>query len=99
MLLAGIEFDEGNYKVAIGRLEELVRLRRFSEDWRVLGMSYLQDGQFQDAIRSLEHARAIRPFQPMTNRALFDAYRRLGDERRAQECSQRVRWLEQLKQQ
>ncbi len=99
MLLASTEFDEHDYKAAITRLEELVRLRRFSEDWRVLGVSYLLDGRVQSAIRALEKSLAMRPFQPATCRALGEAYSRFGDPRRAREYQDKAKLLESLHQQ
>ena len=98
LLLASCEFEEGNYKAAIARLEELTRLRRFAEDWRLMGISYLLDERPRDALPALQRALAIRPSRPDIHGGLFEVYRRLGDGRCAEDHLQKAQWLERHRQ-
>ncbi len=93
LLLADFERQERNPALAISLLEELVRRRRFAEDWRLLGVSYLDDRQPQWALSALQRALDIRPYRHTTHLGLADAYHRLGDARRAQEHLRKARWL------
>lgn len=94
MLLATCDFEERNYTSAIQRLEELVKRRRFAEDWRLLGVSYLLDNQPRQALRAFEGGLLIRPSKPDIHGGMYEVYRRLGDQQKAQDCLERAHWLE-----
>jgi predicted CXXCH cytochrome family protein len=93
MILARSEIQGRNLDAAIGLLTELVVQRRFAEDWRLLGLCYLEQRQPAKALPALEQALAIRPFRSATHSALAEAYRQLGDPRRAGEHQDRALWL------
>jgi tetratricopeptide (TPR) repeat protein len=97
-LLATCDFEGRDYRSAIKRLEDVTRLRRFAEDWRLLGVCYLLDDQPQQALKAMERALAIRPFRHDIHGGLFEIYRRLGDARRAQEHLEKAQWLERNRQ-
>jgi hypothetical protein len=99
LLLASCEFEDHNYKEAIALLEQLVQLRRQAEDWRLLGVSYLLDNRPQKALDALQTALAIRPARPNIHGALYEVYRRLGDQRHAQQHLDKAHWLESNRQQ
>ncbi len=92
-VLAGCDMQDHNYRLALDSLEELVLLRRLSDDWRLLGMTYLNVDQPEKALPALQKALEIRPFRPGTHAALAQAYRRLGDAHRADEHIETARWL------
>ena len=92
-ILADGEILGRHFDGAIGPLEEVTRLRRFGDDWRLLGWCYFQQGDAQKAIRTLEQALAIRPYRHTTHLALAEVYDRLGDTRRAAEHRATARWL------
>jgi Tfp pilus assembly protein PilF len=83
---------------AVVLLEELVRMRRFAEDWRLLGMCYLEQRQPQKALAALKQALAIRPFRPDIHDGLAQVYRQLRDEPHAREHLEKARWLFEHKQ-
>jgi hypothetical protein len=92
-LLASTELQDAHYASAAGHFEELVRLRRFAEDWRLLGLTYLQQSQLPRALTALQQAQVIRPYRHTTHQALADVYRRGGDTRHADEHQAKARWL------
>jgi tetratricopeptide (TPR) repeat protein len=98
MLLATCDFEDRDFKSAIRRLEEVTRLRRLAEDWRLLGVCYLLDDQPRPALKAMEQALAIRPFRHNIHGGMFEVYRRLGDGRRAQEHLEKAQWLERNRQ-
>jgi len=99
LLAADCEFQGKNYKFAASYLEELVATRRFAEDWRLLGLSYMLDDRLQPALTAMQRSYAIRPTQPNIQGGLFEIYRRMGDNRRAQEYLNNAQWLERNRQQ
>jgi tetratricopeptide (TPR) repeat protein len=98
-LLADCAIRERDVEGAVERLEELTRLRRFVEDWRLLGLCYLEQNQPGKALRALEQALAMRPFRPDVHAALAVAYVRLGDRQSAQEHQEKANWLAEHSQQ
>jgi tetratricopeptide (TPR) repeat protein len=92
-MLASTDMQAGYYATAAARFEELVRLRRFADDWRLLGLCYAQQDQLPRARSALEQALAIRPYRHTTHQALADIYRRQGDAQRASEHQAKARWL------
>jgi tetratricopeptide (TPR) repeat protein len=93
LIRASCEMQEGNFGSARDMLEELVRLRRYAEDWRLLGLCYLALGQVPQALPALEQALAIRPYRPPVHLGLEQGYRQRGDFARAAEHHARARWL------
>jgi tetratricopeptide (TPR) repeat protein len=70
---------------AIKALEEVVKLRRHSDDWLLLGQCQLQKNQPQKALDALKQAEAIRPDRPDVHKSLSDAYQLLGKSDKARE--------------
>ncbi len=83
----------GNTAAAITALEELVRRRRYANDWQLLGTSYLKQHELQKSLTALQYALSIRPFRHTVHMALADVYRELGDPGRADEHVEKARWL------
>jgi hypothetical protein len=94
-LLAELEMQESNFDSAIARLEELVRLRRRAEDWRLLGQCYRLVRQPEKALEALNHALAIRPSSPAVHSEFETVYRQTGDLARAKEHQEKAQWLVQ----
>jgi tetratricopeptide (TPR) repeat protein len=97
-LLAACEMQNRDFESAEGRLDELVQLRRFANDWRLLGRCYLEQDQPQKALPALRHALAIRPYRPVIHADLAEAYRRLGDAALAADHLEKAQWLSQHRQ-
>ncbi len=93
MVLGYCEAQTGKNSSAIATLEELVRLRRASDDWRILGMSYLKQSQPDKAIAAFQQALAIRPFRYSTHAGIAEAFRQLGDLPRTKEHLEKAQWL------
>jgi tetratricopeptide (TPR) repeat protein len=93
LILAGAEMQDGEFDSASRRLEELTRLRRAADDWYFLGVCYLRLDRPAKALPALKQALAIRPDRFAVHGGLAEAYRRLGDERRANEHGEKSRWL------
>ena len=93
LLLGDREKQLGDMGAAVGLLEKVVRVRRHAEDWRLLGVGYLETGRTKEALSALRHALAIRPSRPTTHLALEEAYRRRGDAARARDHGEKARWL------
>ncbi len=92
-VLAGCDFQDRNFQLASESLEELVRVRRLADDWRLLGTAYLNTNQPSKALPALQKALEIRPFRHTTHAALAQAYRRLGDTQRADDHLEKAQWL------
>jgi predicted CXXCH cytochrome family protein len=93
ILEADSEMQERDFSRAAELLKVLVKQRRYSEDWQLLGVCYLEQGFPHEALPALQQAFAIKPYRPDVHGALSDAYRKLGDTRRAEEHLQTARWL------
>jgi hypothetical protein len=91
--LAACEAEGRNPGPAVGLLKDLVRLRRGSEEWGLLGMCYLMQNQPREALPALQQALAIRPDSQPVHAALAQAYRQLGDVRLAAEHQEKAKWL------
>ena len=91
--LAEAEVRAANPDAAVGMLEELVRLRRCSADWWLLGSCRLLQDRPKEALPALQQALAIRPDLPQIHLVLAEAYRRLGDGRLAREHQEKGDWL------
>jgi predicted CXXCH cytochrome family protein len=98
MVLAYQELQGRDFAAAAGLLREVVRLRRYPEDWHLLGMCALEQGRPAEAVPAFRRALAIRPSRPATHAALAEAYRQLGDSRQAAEHHEKARWLAQHRQ-
>jgi predicted CXXCH cytochrome family protein len=99
ILLASSHLDDQNAPAAIPLLEDLVRIRRYHEDWRLLGMSYLAAGKREPALAALRQALAIRPYKADVHASLAEYYRATGDPARAREHLERADWLAKNRQQ
>jgi hypothetical protein len=93
IVLASSRYEDKDYGGAIELLEQLVKLRRFAEDWRLLGVCHLQAGRPGQALPALRQALAIRPTSASIHGALGETYRALGDTRRAREHFDKADWL------
>ncbi|MBI2803400.1 MAG: hypothetical protein HYX68_00270 [Planctomycetes bacterium] len=98
LIAADVDFRKGDFDAAIPRLQELTRLRRFAEDWRLLGVSYLEQKKPALALKTLEQALAIRPYRATTHLALAEVFRRLSDPSRALEHDEKAQWLQEHRQ-
>jgi tetratricopeptide (TPR) repeat protein len=78
---------------AIEVLEQVVRLRRNTEDWRLLGRLYLEQNQPRQALEAYQQALSIRPDRPDVHSGLAEAYRRLGHASLANEHEAKSQWL------
>ena len=66
--LAAMLMDEGDYRAAIGLLNEVVRLEPENyEGWLDLGISYAQKGFYQEAERCYVKARELNPDDVLLN--------------------------------
>lgn len=97
-IVAASEMQEREFAAAAGHWEELVKLRRFADDWRLLGMAYLELDQPKQSLAALQQALAIRPYRHTTHVGLSEAYRKQGDIPRAQQHLATARWLHQNRQ-
>jgi predicted CXXCH cytochrome family protein len=93
-ILATCERESGRLPAATELLEQNVRLRRFADDWRLLGANYLDDNKPDKALPLFQQALAIRPYRPATHLGLAECYRRLGDNVRARDHFDKARWLQ-----
>jgi predicted CXXCH cytochrome family protein len=98
ILLADGLMKERKFAAAAGQLEELATLRRYAEDWRLLGVCRLELDRPREALAAFQQALAIRPTRPDVHAALADAYRRLSDPARAAEHERKAQWLRQHRQ-
>ncbi len=87
------EMQEHKYDAAIARLKEATHLRRFSEDWGLLGLCYAAQDQPREALAALQQALAIRPDNASVHAGLADVYQKLGDEAHAREHRDKARLL------
>jgi tetratricopeptide (TPR) repeat protein len=92
---AASEMQAGNIDSAIPLLEELTRVRRSADDWRLLGLAHLEQNHPDRALAAYKQALAIRPFRPSIHFGLAEAYRRLGETALAQEHLDKAQWLAQ----
>jgi tetratricopeptide (TPR) repeat protein len=93
LILANCCVHEHNYAPAIEALEKVTKLRRYSGDWRLLGMCYLEQNQLPQALAALQQALVIRPWRPDVHLGLAMVYRRLGDADRANDHTAKAQWL------
>jgi Flp pilus assembly protein TadD len=95
---AHFAIQDGNYASAISNLGEAVTLRRTAEDWHMLGLAHLSNGQPREALSAFHQALAIRPYRPRIHFAIANAYRELRDMPHADEHVEKGRWLAKRKQ-
>jgi tetratricopeptide (TPR) repeat protein len=98
LVLADAERQGGDLPSAISHLEEATRLRRSDDNWRLLGLSYLENGQTEKAIAALQQALTIRPYQPDTHSGLAESYRLLGNSFLSTEHRGKALWVMSHKQ-
>ncbi|HJZ54007.1 MAG TPA: tetratricopeptide repeat protein, partial [Gemmataceae bacterium] len=92
-VLSDYRLRENDFPAAIRLLEDLVRRRRYGEDWHLLGFAYLRDHRPEKALAALRQALAIRPTRPDVHAALADVYGLLGEPGRARDHRQKAEWL------
>ncbi len=97
LVLADTERQFGELTLAIAHLEEATRLRRSDDNWRLLGLSYLENGQRDKALPALQRALSIRPFQPDTHFGLAEIYKHQGNIPLYNEHRERALWLQNHK--
>jgi tetratricopeptide (TPR) repeat protein len=90
--------QRSNNEGAIKLLEELVKMRRFAEDWRLLGSIHLRQNAPEKALAALQKALEIRPFRPSIHAALAETYIKLGKPQLAEEHREKARQLFKYKQ-
>ncbi|HEX5272464.1 MAG TPA: tetratricopeptide repeat protein [Gemmataceae bacterium] len=93
LLLADAAMESRDFEEANRRLEEVVQRQRAASDWYLLGRSYLGQDQPSRAVPALQRALAIQPDSSAIHARLSEAYRRLGDFRRADEHREKARRL------
>jgi Cytochrome c554 and c-prime len=93
MIIGYSDFQERDDEAATASLEQLVQLRRFADDWRVLGISRLRQNQPETALVALQKALEIRPFRPSIHTAIADVYEQLGQHSLAEDHAKKARWL------
>jgi hypothetical protein len=98
VVLANCERERNDHDGAIALLKEATRLRRFADDWRMIGVNHLDLNRPADALPAFERALAIRPYRHTTHLGLAEAYRRLGDSPRANAHLEKAQWLLQRRQ-
>ena len=92
-VLAENEWADRDIEGATRTLEELVQLRRLSEDWRHLGHCYLQNGNPQQALMAFQRALSIRPSRAAIHDGLAQVYDRLGEIRLSKDHRRKGQWL------
>jgi tetratricopeptide (TPR) repeat protein len=92
-VLAYAEMQEKRFETAAEFFEQLTQLRRYADDWRLLGVCYLELSQPKKALMALDKSLAIRPSRHATHAAAAEACRRLGDQARAADHDQKAKWL------
>jgi tetratricopeptide (TPR) repeat protein len=95
LVLANYHIQERQFAQAAGLLEKLTRMRRHAEDWRVLGLVYLQQNEPAKAVQALSQALAIRPERAEIHLGLSQAYEQLGDRPNAEAHREKAQWLMQ----
>lgn len=96
--VAMCEIQDRNFESAIRLLEELTTLRRYAEDWRLLGIAHLEHDQPRKALPAFQRALEIRPTRPTIHLGLAEVYRRLEQPELAQEHHEKAQWLIQKNQ-
>ena len=74
-------------------LEQVVRVRRLSNDWRLLGANYGDQNKADQALSAFQHALTIRPDEFRTHLGLAESYRRLSDTVRMKDHRDKAEWL------
>jgi tetratricopeptide (TPR) repeat protein len=88
------DMQEGDFPSAVDSLNKLVKMHRFADNWRLLGVCYLQMHRPpKEAVAALQKALEIRPFRHTIHAALAEAYRRQGDAAHADEHLEKASWL------
>jgi predicted CXXCH cytochrome family protein len=99
ILLADLDMKDGDFESAIALLKEAVELRRYSEDWRMLGVCYLMLHQPWQALPAFQQAVAIQPYRYDIHFGLAEAYHQLGNAPRSKEHLEKGQWLFQHRKQ
>jgi hypothetical protein len=97
LMLADRDRQHRNPAAAIALLEEAIQLRRSADNWRLLGMCYMEQDQPSEALSAFQKALSIRPYTSDSYLSMSQAYKRLGDAARAGEFLEKAHFLEQRK--
>src|SRR5262249_21725197 len=92
-VLSDYRLRENDFPAAIRLLEDLVRRRRYAEDWQPLGFADLGDHRPEKAPAALRQAWPIRPTRPDVHAALAGVYGQLGEPGSARDHGQKAEWL------
>lgn len=93
IVLAGAAMHDRRFDEAIHLLEEIARGQRAANDWYFIGLCYLGLNQPSRSLPALQKSLEIRPDASAVHARLAQAYRRLGNARRAGEHEEKARWL------
>ncbi len=93
LIAANCYLDARDSARAVAPLEELVQLRRNSEDWMLLGIARFQLGLQKPGIESIEHAARIQPFRPDLHATLIRMYQTIGNQSQADRHQQLLNML------
>lgn len=94
-ILGDSQIQLNNYQRAQSALEALVKQRRQSEDWVLLGVCHQSAGRIDAAITALERATEISPSRVDIHKMLTTLYRAVGKTRAADRHGQIVEILAQ----
>jgi tetratricopeptide (TPR) repeat protein len=75
-------------------LRQITQMRRYADDWSLLGQCHFRQGQQLEAVQALEQAVAIRPFSHELYSRLADVHLRMRNPERWSEYDKKARWLE-----
>jgi hypothetical protein len=93
-LLANVQREEHDLPAAITTLERATKLRRFADDWRMIGVNRLDLGQPREALDAFRKSLEIRPSRASTRLGLAECYRQLGDSPRYRGELEAAEWLQ-----
>jgi len=84
---------KGNLDQALANYEAAIRITPLASAYSNMGTIHYGAGRFEQAAQAYEKALAIDATSPARHRNLGDAYRRLGQDKKARECYARARDL------
>jgi hypothetical protein len=75
LIIGDCHLQANQSQKAVAPLTELVKLRRHSQDWLLLGISLFQSGNEQSGLNAVRQATSIQPFRPDLRQTLKDMQR------------------------
>ena len=85
IVLGDMQLRLGNTTAATQAFTTLSTIRRWPDDWKMLGMSLMQANDFSGAVRAFDRAVNIRPDEPALRLLLADAYEKSGNHQSSQQ--------------